>query len=64
MIKRILFITFIAVSGMEKTNSLALLEKKRKKQERITHASIMNWVKIHAPKDVFEERVYFERIEI
>ena len=43
---------------------LGSLREKRKKQERITHASIMNWVKIHAPKDVFEERVYFERIEI
>jgi hypothetical protein len=43
---------------------IGTLREKRRKKERITHASIMNWAKIHAPKDVFEERVYFERIEI
>ncbi len=38
--------------------------ERRKKTERITHASIMNLAKILAPKDFFEERVYFIRWEI
>jgi len=40
------------------------LRERRKTPQRITHASIMNWAKILAPKDVFEERVYFDRWEI
>ena len=40
------------------------LRERRRKPERITHASIMKWAKILAPKDVLEERVYFERWEI
>jgi len=40
------------------------LIEKRKKPERITHASIMNWAKNIAFKDVFEERVYFVRVKI
>jgi len=40
------------------------LREKRRNPERITHASIMNWAKKLSPKDVFEERVYFERLEI
>jgi len=40
------------------------LIERRKKTERITHASIMNWGKLLAPKDVFEERLYFVRVEI
>ena len=40
------------------------LIEKRKKPERITHASIMNWAKKIAFKDVFEERVYFVRVKL
>jgi len=40
------------------------LIERRKEPERITHASIMNWAKLIAPKDVLEERVYFVRVEI
>ncbi len=40
------------------------LMEKRKNLERITHASIMNWVKLLTSKDLFEERVYFVRVEI
>jgi len=40
------------------------LKERRKKPERITHDSIMNLAKILAPKDVFEERVYFVQWEI
>jgi hypothetical protein len=43
---------------------IGTLTEKRKKPERITHFSIMNWVKDIAFKDVFEERVYFLRVEI
>jgi hypothetical protein len=39
------------------------LAERRKKTERITHASIMNWAKLLAPREVFEERVYFVREE-
>ncbi len=41
----------------------SLLEK-RKHPKRITHYSIMNWVRNIAFKDVFEERVYFIAVEI
>ncbi len=40
------------------------LMEKRKRIERITHASIMNWARIVDFKDVFEERVYFIRQDI
>ncbi len=39
------------------------LIEKRKNQERITHYSIMNWARLLSFKDVFEERVYFVRVE-
>ncbi|MBP1716151.1 MAG: hypothetical protein H6Q42_4354 [Deltaproteobacteria bacterium] len=39
------------------------LKERRKSPERITHASIMNWAKNLAPKDIFEERVYFVQWE-
>ncbi len=40
------------------------LMEKRKNPERITHASIMNWVKLLTSEDLFEERIYFVRVEI
>jgi len=39
------------------------LIERRKSQERITHYSIMNWARLLTFKDVFEERVYFIRVE-
>ena len=48
----------------EEDQYIGSLTERRKNQERITHASIMNWAKIHAFKDVFEERIYFDRWEI
>jgi len=38
--------------------------EKRKSPERITYASIMNGVKLLTSKDIFEERIYFVRVEI
>jgi len=43
---------------------IGALVERRKKPERITHASIMNWAKLLTFKDVFEDRVYFVRVEI
>ncbi len=40
------------------------LTERRKRPERITHFSIMNWAKLNARKDVFEDRVYFLRVQI
>ncbi len=40
------------------------LMEKRKNPDRITYASIMNWVKLLVSKEFFEERVYFVRVEI
>jgi len=43
---------------------IGTLPERRKDAERITHFSIMNWAKIIAFRDVFEERVYFVRVKI
>jgi hypothetical protein len=43
---------------------IGTLTEKRKKTERITYFSIMNWMKNIAFRDVFEERVYFVRVKI
>ena len=43
---------------------IGTLTERRKKTKRITHFSIMNWVRNIAFKDVFEERVYFIQVEI
>ncbi len=43
---------------------LGALTERRRKPERITHASIMMWAKLIARKDVLEDRVYFIRQEI
>jgi len=43
---------------------IGTLPERRKDPERITHFSIMNWAKIIAFRDVFEERVYFVRVKI
>jgi hypothetical protein len=38
--------------------------ERRRKPERITHASIMTYARLIARKDVLEERLYFIREEI
>jgi hypothetical protein len=43
---------------------IGALTERRRKPERITHASIMMWAKLIARKDILEERVYFIREEI
>jgi len=43
---------------------IGTLTEKRKKPERITHASIMHWAKLLFFEDVFKERVYFVTGEI
>ncbi len=45
---------------------LGTLTEKRRKPERITDASIMNWARLNAltARDVFDERVYYVREEI
>jgi hypothetical protein len=40
------------------------LVEKRRKPERITHASIMTYARLIARLDVLEERLYFLREEI
>jgi hypothetical protein len=40
------------------------LIEKRRRPERITHASIMTYARLIARKDVLEERLYFVREEI
>jgi len=43
---------------------LCTLTEKRRKPERITHFSIMNWARFNARKDVLEDRVYFLPVQI
>lgn len=40
------------------------LTERRKNPERISCASIMNYAKLFAIMEVFEDRVYFVRVEI
>jgi len=42
---------------------IGVLPERRKDPERITHQSIMNWAKLLVPEKVFEDRVYFVRVE-
>jgi len=43
---------------------IGVLPERRKDPKRITKNSIMNWGKLVAPEDFFNERVYFVRVEI
>jgi hypothetical protein len=43
---------------------IGVLPERRRKSERITHNSIMNWAKLLEPEYVLQERVYFVRVEI
>ncbi len=40
-----------------------VLPERRKDKERITHQSIMNWARILVPEQIFEDKVYFVRVE-
>ena len=50
----------------EKDSLIAVLPERRKKAERITHQSIMNWARLAVPKDVLGDNhnIYFVRVEI
>ena len=44
---------------------IGVLPERRTDSQRITHQSIMNWAKLLVPeKDVIENRVYFNPIDI
>jgi hypothetical protein len=44
---------------------IGVLPERRTNPQRITHQSIMNWAKLLVPeKDVIENRVYFNQINI
>ncbi len=44
---------------------IGVLPERRTDPQRITHQSIMNWAKLLvAEKDVIENRVYFNQIDI
>jgi len=45
---------------------ISALPERRKKAERISHQSIMNWARVHMPKYVLgdEETVYFVQVDV
>jgi hypothetical protein len=54
-----------AENGEDEDRLIGVLPERRKDPERITHESIMNWVKFLVPeKDVIENRVYFNQIDV
>ena len=42
---------------------IGVLPERRTDRERITHQSIMNWAKLLVPEKVFNDKVYFIRVE-
>ena len=50
----------------KKDSLIAVLPERRKKAERITHQSIMNFARLVVPKDVLGDNcnVYFVQVEI
>ncbi len=42
---------------------IGVLPERRRKPERITQRSIMNWAKLLVPEDALREKVYFVQIE-
>jgi len=42
---------------------IGVLPERRKEKERITHKSIMNWAKLLVPEQIFNDKVYFVRVE-
>ncbi len=61
--KKVLY-KFYQCAGNGEDQFIGSLMEKRKGPERITYASIMNWVKLLTSKDMFEDRIYFVRLEI
>ncbi len=54
-----------AENGEDEDRLIGVLPERRKHPERITHESIMNWVKLLVPeKDVIENKVYFNQINV
>ena len=54
-----------AENGEDEDRLIGVLPERRKDPERITHESIMNWVKLLvSEKDVIENRVYFNQINV
>ena len=54
-----------AENGEDEDRLIGVLPERRKDPERITHESIMNWVKLLvSEKDVIENRVYFNQIDV
>lgn len=64
IIKKTIVYDFYRRERNEEDKFIGSLRERREKPERITNASIMNWAKLLAPKDVLEGRVYFVRLEI
>jgi hypothetical protein len=62
--KKVIVYDFFRRDRNEEDKFIGTLRERREKPESITNASIMNWAKLLAPKDVFEDRVYFVRVEI
>jgi hypothetical protein len=42
---------------------IGVLPERRKDEERITHQSIMNWARLLVPEQIFNDKVYFVRVE-
>ncbi len=61
--KKFAYEFFRRVPCAEEDRLIGVLPERRKDPERITHSSIMNWAKLLAPEDFFEERIYFVRVE-
>ena len=50
------------VPGGEDT-LIGVLPERRKDKERITYQSIMNWARLLVPEHIFEDKVYFVRVD-
>ena len=60
--KRIQYEFYVRVPGGE-DRLIGVLPERRKKPERITHNSIMNWAKLLAPEFFLRDMVYFVQVE-
>jgi len=55
---------FYRLAGNEEDQYIGFLKEKRKKLERITCNSIMNYAKKFDVKELYEDRVYFVPVEL
>jgi hypothetical protein len=54
-----------AENGEDEDRLIGVLPERRTDPQRITHQSIMNWAKLLvAEKDIIENRVYFNQMDI